>query len=769
MFPVFSFAQQRWDGEGLDGRWDNPTNWQPDGVPTAGSMVLLDNSQAAGSYTVTLPPGNVMVDLASLQVLPATGMRIVLVLPRENTAAPGLRITGADESLVLGPGATLRNASGASSGETLQVLGTFRIANDGRYIHQTPRGNASLIDRLSQGPGTETGIFEFDVPGTAGYTVSLTGNTFGTLVFSASAAGGTKSYSGSGASALRIRGNWVIQPGATITTTLSANIILEGSLQAEGSLQMMPSTAGTSGRSLVCQSANGQIFGAGSLALQANFREIVIAPGARYTMARSLALPFAQNHMRVNAGGELHLGNQVISGAGRFSLDAGGRLSIGHAAGISATGPSGQITTATRSFSPAAAYRYSGDTDQETGTGLPGTAAVLTVDKASGNLRVSNNVTVTDTLSLQRGILRSNQTAMLSLDGALVVSPRNAYGNMDEGWEGSYVEGPVQYFSEGPGRQTLPVGKDGAFAPLRILRETEGRVGYIVEYHDQAYTRLVPVNPANLRKVSALEYWSVSATGTTAAIPARIALSWRPSSDVGEGDAAKSELRVGHYTALGSDWQWDALGVQPAWQGTNDFGWLESDQPAADFQAFTLASAGALNLLPLRRLSLYAEPSPKGTILRCIPEGEGSCPPLQLERSPDGRNFHPIGGRTPEKACGQEVAWIDSFPLSPSSYYRVRQADGLLSIFSPVVRVITPPDAQPRLYPNPVEGQLMIHFPGLRSGTPAMIVQMDGKGVKEILLAGEDHIEDVSTLKPGRYYLMVKHPNGRVVLPFLKR
>jgi len=50
-----------------------------------------------------------------------------------------------------------------------------------------------LIDRIVQTVGTEKGIFEFDVPGTAGYTVSLTGNTFGSLSFRAAAAGASKS------------------------------------------------------------------------------------------------------------------------------------------------------------------------------------------------------------------------------------------------------------------------------------------------------------------------------------------------------------------------------------------------------------------------------------------------------------------------------------------------------------------------------------------------------------------------------------------------
>jgi hypothetical protein len=769
MSPLLSYTQVRWDGEGLDGRWDNPTNWQPDGIPPTGAAVLLDNSLLTGNYTVTLPPGNVPIELASLRIAPAGGAAVALIIPRENTAAPGLRITGAGESLVLERGAVLRNASGASAGETLQVLGNFRIENEGHYIHQTQRGNAALIDRLSATPGTETGIFEFDVPGTAGYTVSLTGNTFGTLAFGAAAAGGMKSYSGSGASVLRIRGNWIIRPGATLTSTLSANIVLEGSLLIDGILQLQPSTAGTSGRSILCRSPDGQIGGAGMLTLQANFREIVVEAGAQYSLGRSIVLPFAQNGVRVQGGGGLQMDSHVISGAGRFSLDAEGILSIGHPGGIPAIGQEGQVTTAIREFHPRAVYRYTGTSNQVTGDGLPPEIAMMVVHKPAGNLHLSGNVIITDTLSLQRGIIQSSPSALPVLHGAILVSPPNLYGNRDEGWEDSYVDGPVQFASEGPERQTMPIGKSGIFAPLRITRETAGVAVYMVEYHPQAFGSLQPVNAAVLRKVSSLEYWSISASGPASAVPARIALSWRPASDIGNGDAAKSELRVAQYEDLGNGLQWDALGVQPLWQSTSDFGWLESDRPAVSFRAFTLGSSGMLNPLPLRRLSLRAENRESVIYLRCLPEGDVDCPPLQLEKSTDGQFFVSLSTPSPGNACGREVLWTDSAPSRPVTYYRVRQAGSERGITSPIVRVEAPASAKPNLFPNPAADFLVVQVPGARSGTPASIVRIDGRWVRHFFLQGVIHREDIRTLPPGRYYLMVKHPDGRVMLHFLKQ
>jgi hypothetical protein len=44
---------KRWDGGAADGQWFSPTNWAPDGVPTAYDNVILDNTNVAGAYTVT--------------------------------------------------------------------------------------------------------------------------------------------------------------------------------------------------------------------------------------------------------------------------------------------------------------------------------------------------------------------------------------------------------------------------------------------------------------------------------------------------------------------------------------------------------------------------------------------------------------------------------------------------------------------------------------------------------------------------------------------
>jgi hypothetical protein len=91
-----------------------------------------------------------------------------------------------------------------------------------------------LIDKLSTSPGTENGIFEFDVPGLAGYTVSLTSNVFGSLKFSQFTAGGNKSYSGSGTGNLIIRGDLIIDSAVQVSSTLTADICSVVTLSLKG-------------------------------------------------------------------------------------------------------------------------------------------------------------------------------------------------------------------------------------------------------------------------------------------------------------------------------------------------------------------------------------------------------------------------------------------------------------------------------------------------------------------------------------------------------
>lgn len=238
----FSFsvdAQVKWDGnsdgDGDNLSWNDPFNWQHDQVPLPTDDVLLDHSLLSINFEVRLPDGNVLVSLSHLQIKPSSGKSIQLTLPLTNTANPAFLATGSGDALILDSGAVFLNASGASSGTPVMVSADnfFRINNGGQYIHRTPRGHTNnFVTRLSTQPGTEKGIFSFDVPGTLGtsYVLSGSGRTFGSLYLMGMAAGGNKTYVSSGVNRLSIRGDFRLLNGADYTHNIQNQLGVEGLL-----------------------------------------------------------------------------------------------------------------------------------------------------------------------------------------------------------------------------------------------------------------------------------------------------------------------------------------------------------------------------------------------------------------------------------------------------------------------------------------------------------------------------------------------------------
>jgi hypothetical protein len=211
-------ATRNWTGMGGDGLWSNPANWDNGQLPQITDDILLDNSQILTNYTVSLP--NSTVTIRTINIRPAPNQTIELLLPSTNLLANALSVTGPGYGLILERGAIFLNASGLTSGESILVADSIRINNGGKYIHHTRAAHANNIVRLlASAPGTETGIFEFDVP-RAAYTISASNRRYGTLVLRSVAAGGTITYTCNGSNPLTINGNLQIDPGVNFSVDL---------------------------------------------------------------------------------------------------------------------------------------------------------------------------------------------------------------------------------------------------------------------------------------------------------------------------------------------------------------------------------------------------------------------------------------------------------------------------------------------------------------------------------------------------------------------
>lgn len=245
-FAHDSFAESKtWTGFGGDADWSNPLNWSGGSLPLQTDDVLLDNEALPVSYQVFLP--DLVVILKTLHIFPSPGRNIELILPSDNINVDALTATGPGYGIELEAGAVFRNASGLSSGESLLIADSIMIHDGGRYIHQTRAAHANgILKILSTAPGTEQGIFDFDVPKSS-YTISVSNRIYGSLELHATSLGAAVNYTCTGANPLTVRGNLRIGANVSMSMDLSGangNIFVDGDFIQEGGQLNLASGAG---------------------------------------------------------------------------------------------------------------------------------------------------------------------------------------------------------------------------------------------------------------------------------------------------------------------------------------------------------------------------------------------------------------------------------------------------------------------------------------------------------------------------------------------
>jgi hypothetical protein len=274
VLPRCSWAAIRsWTGSGGDVYWTNPMNWSGSISPGPADDVILDNSMMTSSFQVVLP--DEAITIRTIHIQPSSGRNIELILPSTNKLTDGLTVSGPGYGIMLDSGAIFRNASGITSGESLSIADSLIIHNGARYIHQTRASHANGISRLlSVAPGTELGIFDFDVP-RASYTISVSNRVYGCLELHSTAMGSAVNYTCSGANPLIVRGNLRIGDSVSMSLNLSGsngNIQIDGDFIQEGGQLNLATGTGSqtvlrargnivqSPASVITESSNGNPF-----------------------------------------------------------------------------------------------------------------------------------------------------------------------------------------------------------------------------------------------------------------------------------------------------------------------------------------------------------------------------------------------------------------------------------------------------------------------------------------------------------------------------
>jgi hypothetical protein len=420
--------------------------------------------------------------------------------------------------------------------------------------------------------------------------------------------------------------------------------------------------------------------------------------------------------IRVDASGKLTCGTSVVSGSGTVIVNSSGTLEIGSTAGITSSGPTGNIQTATRTFSPGGNYIYNGLAAQATGNGLPTVVATLTVNNSSG-LTLSGDVAASGSLTMTSGDVSTGVYLLTigtgtSSTGTLTRTAGRVLGSIKRWFAAatasnilfpigvgtyyrpaniSFTGAPsvggtltASFTGSNPGTLGLPLADGGTSVIICAgegywtLSAADGLTGggYSLDLTADGFNNVSDVSTLRiLKRVNSSSAWTidgthVTGTGTTGApIVHRSGLSGFSQFGVGGGSDNPLPIELAGFSAFVVN----GAGVRLTWatlSETNNFGF--------EVEKSSLKEAGFVAL-------------------------------------PNG--FVPGKGTT---LARQEYSFVDPAPLRGDWYYRLKQqdVDGTVS-YSGVVKVTVPDQKQAAVpltcalsqnYPNPFNPTTTIEF-----------------------------------------------------------
>jgi hypothetical protein len=742
-------GQKKWDGEGLDSLWSNARNWYPDGIPLTTDDVILDNERVSGGYKIMLPSGLTAVTVHSLSILPGPGNAIVVELPSTNIASSALTITSTGTALSIAKAGIFINNSGASSGNPVLLNGSFYIENGGRYVHRTQRGNATIVSKLLLEPSTYQGIFEFDVPGNAGYTLSVSGKQFGNLVLS-SASAGKKSYTGSGTSMLSIFGDLEVGDSSSFTSSLNSNIRIGNNLVVKGRLAINPSLADTINRALEFNGDSSSIAITGTWTMGNNFNEVLVSRGC-FHLKSNLSLNKANASWKIAPSASMMLGTYSLAGSAIMVADSSSTLGYGAAEGISTDSTIGNIRLKNLWLHPKTNHVFYGEGAQQTGGRFPNIAASLTVNKPSGGLTLSAALQVTDSLKLNRGNLTTDSNHILTFSGNKLQASSN-----------SFVTGPFRYSANVAKDLQFPVGKENYFAPVILSKQNNDRAIIQVEYHATGHPFPDSAMAFPVRSVSNREYWTIKKIFPSDSLPSpdilRLKLGLNSSNNI-----IGQPLLV---RKASSAVRWELLPLY----ADNTFPHTVASAP--NILASGIYTFGSMfpSALPKENLELFQQERNGFTRLRWTTDKDETVAQYVIEKN-TGNGLYIAIDSIPSKNKLGKVSY--SFDLRSSrirgNLIRLRSVDKKGRVVYSNILYVKPTSETMLVFPNPVNNILRI---GPIKEPQAMVQLLGplGQMIQATSWVRENQLEiDVRKLAPGSYYLMLNVDGEKKVFPFIKQ
>lgn len=495
----------------------------------------------------------------------------------------------------------------------------------------------------------------------------------------------------------------------------------------------------------------------------------------------------------VNTGAKLYCSNYPVTGTGGFTLQTGTTLGIGSAAGITASGASGNVqVSGTRSFNTGATYEYyEGLTPQSTGNftttttsaTYPAQVANLIINKTSASniVNLTSTTDVNTLLTLTNGILTTSYTAAtapwlrIPTDVA-TVSPVGGSIN-------SYVDGYMR--KTGAAAFIYPTGNGGKWrriAQTAPSASTEFEAKYVASTYSNTTT--MAVAPATiLTHVSVVEHWFLSKPLGATASTTKVTLYWEDAA--ASGILKFDSLAVGRWSGTG--WEnancygscpanWTSSTAERTYTGSatgSGIGTITSNT-ISSFSPFTFSSVGVqiLNPLPIELLSFTANLNTSQINLSWTTATETNNDYFTIEKSQDAQSFVKVFN---VDGAGNSTSLIDYFDIDHNpyigiSYYRLKQTDfnGKTS-YSNIVPVEYNPNGDPSisLFPNPTDAGATTYLSlNQLKGQEVLVVLRDIAGreiFSKVILSNSNNeliaIDLQGTLAKGSYLITATSAN----------
>ncbi len=735
-----------WNGG--SGNWNDPTRWEPMGVPAASDIIEFNGVSGTVSNTPALAFKGIVVYNSTVILNGTAGDDKIVRIGREKndtaitihtnaslTIGNNLNIALADNSTALIDGTLLVTTNRyyyTNTGETTSTIvnGTIRnnggtivslahmlqFKNESVYEHARDKGiiPAATWDKNSTcsiegvvttaptGLNQVFGNYKWNCPNQAsGISLgnAIPANINGDLLINKIGESSDRSISIQFPEEVNVGRNFILNEGSCIakgivTINIAGNFSMkDGILKANATTENAVFNINFNGVGKQIFSKTGGQFEKNNIGNKTGLIKFTILNGAI-----------------------VDFGESVLKGDLSFSLMAGAQLMTAHAEGISLKGATGAIqVTGTRTYSPDSDYAYNGSVAQKTGDGLPATVRRLIINNTSGNSNgagviLSQPTAISKELVLANGFLQTTNDKMLTImnNGDAIVS-----GN-------SFVAGPLR--KKGNTAFTFPtgwVGSNGGRVPIGISSLSESTTIQAEYRRAPASNKGKKIN-SPLVHISYCEYWELFPIAGSAKATVTMYRNEHSSCNPVSHVNNLFSFRVAH--SDGSAWTQHGNSYDNLVSGN---GYIVSDAGIsinAGNRYFTLGNIStASDPLPVMFDQVTAYEKNDGVIIEWSNLTEREIATYFVERSTNGLDYTILSQQLPKSNRDDKANYIDydTDPEPGINFYRIKVIEkNTKIIFSKVLRIERgklKPDFN--LYPNPLtNSQFILELSGIKPG-----------------------------------------------------